>query len=298
MFFNFFPIEYNEPLFRPPSEAGSLILQVTYGCTWNKCAYCEMYTSKKFSIKKEEDIQAEINAVAKMDPGIRKIFLADGNPMTLSADRLLNILNQINKAFPKIRRVSAYANPKDILSKTPEELKALKDAGLKLLYVGVESGDEEVLQMACKGETVETTTKGLLKAKEAGIKLSVMILNGLGGLKYSEQHAINSAKILNTIQPEFASVLVLSFPYGMDHYIAKFKGNYAPMTITDLLREMEIFISNTELLGTIFRSNHASNYLVLSGVLPQAKNHFLELLRTAIANPDLANLREEWQRGL
>lgn len=298
MMFDFFPINYDEPLFRPPSEAESLILQITFGCTWNKCAFCEMYSSKKFTIKKDEDIIAEINAIARIQPGIRKIFLADGNPMTLSTNKIMTVLNAINKEFPKVRRVSTYANPKDILSKTPEELKELKNAGLKLIYVGIETGDDELLKMVNKGETSSSIIEGLLKAKEAGIKLSVMILNGLGGLKYSEQHAINSAKILNSVQPEYASVLVLSFPFGLDHYIKRFLGDYQPMNITELLKEMELFISNTELQSTIFRSNHASNYLVLSGVLPQAKDKFLEQIRDAIQNPYTAGLREEWQRGL
>lgn len=296
--FNFFPVKYDEPLFRPPSEAGSLILQITLGCTWNKCAFCEMYSSKKFSIKKDEDIIAEIDAVARIQPDIRKIFLADGNPVVLSTNKMMTVLNAINKVFPKVRRVSTYANPKDILSKSPEELKELKNAGLKLIYVGIETGDDELLKMVNKDETFSSTIEGLLKAKEAGIKLSVMILNGLGGLKYSKQHAINSAKILNNVQPEYASVLVLSFPFGLDHYIKRFKGDYIPMNITELLKEMELFISDTELQSTIFRSNHASNYLVLSGILPQAKNQFLEQIRHAIQNPDTANLREEWQRGL
>jgi radical SAM superfamily enzyme YgiQ (UPF0313 family) len=298
MFYNYLPIDYNEPLFRPPSEAESLILQITFGCTWNKCVFCEMYTSKKFSIKKEEDILSEIKAMAHIQPEIRKIFLADGNPMSLPSDRIITVLNTINKEFPKIRRVSTYANPRDILSKTSEELSELQNAGLKLIYVGIETGDDELLKMVNKGETSSSITEGLLKAKEAGIKLSVMILNGLGGLKYSEQHAIDSAKILNQIQPEYASVLVLSFPFGLDHYTKRFKGVYQAMNITELLREMEVFIANTDLQSTIFRSNHASNYLVLSGVLPKSKNQFLEQIRDAIRNPDTANLREEWQRGL
>ena len=297
MYFNF-PINYEQPLFRPPSEADSLILQVTFGCTWNKCAFCEMYNMKQFHIKKEEDVLREIEAVAKIEPGIRKVFLADGNPMALSTRRLLTILNAINKSFPRVRRISTYALASDLLAKTHEELQELKTAGLKMIYVGIESGDDEVLKLMNKGETYETTVTGLLKAKAAGIKLSVIILNGVGGLKYSHQHAANSARILNAIQPEFASVLVLSFPYGVERYHTKFGGEYVEMTIHDILKEMEVFISHTELEGTIFRSNHASNYLVLSGVLGKDKANFLELITFAINNPELAGLRHEWQRGL
>jgi radical SAM superfamily enzyme YgiQ (UPF0313 family) len=295
---NHFPIKYNEPLFRPPSEADSLILQVTYGCTWNRCSFCEMYTSKTFTAKTEEDILREIQSVAAIHPDVRKVFLADGNPMALSAKRLLKILSAIKQSFPKVRRVSTYALPRDILAKTKEELKELKEAGLNLVYVGIESGDDEVLQMMDKGETFSSIKTGLLLAKEAGIKLSVIILEGVGGLKYSEQHALNSAKILNEIQPEFASVLVLSFPFGIERYIQRFQGEYIPMDIPALLNEMKIFISNIDLNGTIFRSNHASNYLVLNGILSRDKELFLEKIEFALQHPELSGLRQEWQRGL
>ena len=292
-----FPFKYDEPIFRPPSEADSLILQVTLGCAWNICSFCEMYTSKTFRIKKEEDVISEIKLAANLLPDTRKIFLADGNPFVLSTKKLLTILNSIRSSFPKARRVSTYALPADINAKSVEELKELCQAGLRQVYVGIESGDDELLKLINKGETFASTTEALLKAKEAGIKLSVIILNGLGGMKYSRQHAVNSAKILNEIQPEFASALVLSFPFGINHYIKRFNGEYLPMSIPDLLKEMELFIAHTELNGTIFRSNHASNYLMLSGVLPKDKESFLEQIRFAINNPDKAGLREEWQRG-
>lgn len=294
---NHFPIKYNEPLFRPPSEADSLILQVTYGCTWNRCSFCEMYTTKTFTAKKEEDVLQEIHSVAAINPAVRKVFLADGNPMALSAKRLLKILSAIKQNFPKVRRVSTYALPRDILAKTKEELKELKEAGLNLVYVGIESGDDEVLGMMDKGETFSSIKTGLLLAKEAGIKLSVIILEGVGGLKYSEQHALNSAKILNEIQPEFASVLVLSFPFGIERYIQRFQGEYIPMDIPALLNEMKVFISAIALNGTIFRSNHASNYLVLNGILSRDKDLFLEKIEFALQHPELSGLRQEWQRG-
>ncbi len=298
MFYRDFPIAYDEPLFRPPSEADSLILQVTFGCTWNKCSFCEMYTTKNFRVKKEEDVLKEIKAVAKIEPGIRKIFLADGNPMVLSTQKLLVILKAIKENFPKNRRVTTYALPRDISAKTHEELVELREAGLKMVYVGIESGDDEVLKLMNKGETYSSTVEGLLKAKAAGIKLSVIILEGVGGMNFTNQHAINSAKILNAIQPEFASVLVLSFPFGVNKYKERFLGEYIPMTIPDLLKEMEVFISHLQLDGTIFRSNHASNYLVLNGILGRDKQLFLEQLQFAIKNPEIAGLRAEWQRGL
>ena len=226
------------------------------------------------------------------------MFLADGNAMVLSAAKLHEILNELNKNFPKLNRVSAYALPKDILSKSKEDLIELKNAGLKLLYVGVESGDDEVLKMINKGETYNSTLDGLRKAREAGIKLSIMILNGLGGKKYSKQHVVNSAKLVNEIKPEFLSTLVLSYPYGEDHFINKFNGDFVKMTKMDLIKEMKIFIENTNLENSVFRSDHASNYLVLKGNLSRDKNEMLNRINQVLMNPEYSGLREEWQRGL
>ncbi len=295
----FYPhIAYDEPLFRPPSEAGSLIFQVTLGCSWNRCAFCEMYTSKSFRTKKEEDVFTEINAMQVYGTDIRKVFLADGNAFVLSFKRLSRILDRLNETFPKLRRISAYALPKDILSKTDEELRLLADKGLKLLYVGIETGDEELLQLINKGETYESTSQALIRARRAGIKLSVMILNGLGGRKYSEQHAINSARIVNEIQPEYLSTLVLSFPYGVAHFKKRFGGDFEELTKMELILEMGNFISGLELESTVFRSDHASNYLVLKGILNHDKDKLLKRIAKVLEDPDHSKLRPEWLRGL
>ncbi|MBI9037270.1 MAG: radical SAM protein [Bacteroidales bacterium] len=294
----YFPLEYDEPVFRPPSEAYSLILQLTLGCSWNRCAFCEMYSSKKFKVRKEEDIIKEIKEVASISTDIKKVFLADGNAMVLSTAKLLRIINEINKAFPRVTRISAYALPKDINSKTDDELKQLSEAGLKLLYVGVESGDDELLKLINKGETFNSTVDGLQKARKAGIKLSVMILNGLGGKNYSAQHAENSAKAINLIQPEFLSTLVLSFPYGEDHFKKRFKGDFKALSTLELIEEMKIFIENLELENSVFRSDHASNYLVLKGNLNRDKQKFLDNINSVLQSPENALLRPEWARGL
>lgn len=291
-------IEYAQPLFRPPSEANSLILQITYGCTWNKCAFCEMYTSKNYQTRKTADVINEIHSLKAYAPYVQKIFLADGNPMALSKRRLLEILNEINIVFPNVRRISTYALPGDLNKKSIDDLKQLKDAGLKLLYVGIETGDDELLKLINKPETFDSTVEGLTKAHKAGMKLSVMILTGLGGKKYSEQHAVNSAKVLNKIQPLFASTLVLSFPYGIERYKKRFAGEYITMTVPDLLLELRTLIANTNLNGTIFRSDHASNYIVLKGILSRDKQKFVDKIDTALNFPGEVQLREEWQRGL
>ncbi|MBN4081508.1 radical SAM protein [bacterium AH-315-C07] len=294
----YFPITYDEPVFRPPSEAYSLILQITIGCSWNKCSFCEMYTSKKFRARPEQEVFDEIHAVAALGRDIRKVFLADGNPLVLSSKRLFNIINELNKAFPRLNRISTYALASDIRSKSLEELRQLRENGLKMLYIGVESGDDEVLGFMNKGETYETTKEGILKAKEAGIKCSTILINGIGGQKYSEQHAINSARLLNGTNPEYASTLVLTMHKGLERFKERYSGEYIPMQMKELFEEMYTFISNTELSETIFRSNHASNYLVLCGILGRDKQVFLDHIITAINHPQLSNLRKEWQRGL
>jgi radical SAM superfamily enzyme YgiQ (UPF0313 family) len=284
MFFT--PIKYHEPVFRPPAEANSAILQVTLGCSWNKCAFCEMYSSKQFRVRPLNNIVADIVVLSRFYKGIKKIFLADGNAFVLSANHLLPILEKINTSFGKIQRISSYALPKDIFNKTPEQLREIKDMGLKLLYIGIESGDDELLYLINKSETYNSTKEGILKAHEAGIETSVMVLNGLGGRKYSEQHAINSAKLINEIQPKLLSTLTLSLPFGQAHFQQKFTGDYIPQTIVELAEELKLFVSNTQLQNTIFRSDHVSNNLVLKGVLSKDKDVLINTIEETIQNID------------
>jgi radical SAM superfamily enzyme YgiQ (UPF0313 family) len=257
-----------------------------------------MYTSKKFKVKDPEKAVKEINDAASVFPDTRKVFLADGNVMVLSTTKLLRLLQNIQQSFPKLNRVSAYAIAKDVNNKSVEELIQLKEAGLDLLYVGIESGDDEVLQRINKGETAESTISNLLKIKAAGIKLSVMIINGLGGKHYTRQHAINSAHVVNKIQPEFLSTLVLSFPFGVDHFKQRFNGEFESLNTKELLTELHLIVDHTKLDKVIFRSDHASNYLSLKGILSKDKERILQEIKNAIDNPQFAGLREEWQRGL
>ena len=287
-----FPISYHEPLFRPPSEGKSLIIQVTLGCSWNKCSFCEMYTSKQFKARKEEDVFADINAFKPYGDQIRKVFLADGDPLVLSTSRLLRIIEKLNDTFPNLRRISTYASPSTIANKTTEELSLLYKAGLNLLYVGIESGDSDVLDAINKGETYQTTIEGLNKSKSVGIDSSVMIINGVGGTQFWEQHAINSAKVLNSTQPKYASTLVLTAHKGLEHYKSRYKGDFTEMNSIQLFEEMRLFMNHIDLDSTIFRSDHASNSLVLKGVLGKDKGMFLAQIEDAIAKPDGMNLRK------
>ena len=293
-----FPIDYIEPVFRPPSEAHSLILPVTNGCSWNKCTFCDMYTAdqKKFRARDEQQVLDEIRRCGEQMI-VQRVFLADGDAMVLPTHRLLRILEAITEHMPEVHRVTSYCLPRNLRRKSVEELKQLREAGLRMLYVGAESGDDEVLRRVNKGETFDSTAEALLKAREAGLKTSVMILNGLGGRVLSEQHAANSARLMNLTQPDYLSTLVVSFPNGLERYREQFP-DFQPLNQDELFVEMEQFLAALELNETVFRSDHASNYLVLKGVLGRDKERMLVQVRTAIEQPEHAGLRAEWMRGL
>jgi radical SAM superfamily enzyme YgiQ (UPF0313 family) len=293
-------LSYIEPVFRPPSEAQSLILQVTNGCSWNKCTFCEMYTQdqKKFRARKEDEIEQDIIKAASSGVPFQKVFLADGDAMVLPMRKLESILRMIQKYLPTVKRVSSYCLPRNMYKKSVEDLALLKSLGLDILYVGCESGDSQVLGFVSKGETYETQRDALVKIKQAGLRSSVMILNGLGGPKYSEQHAINSARLMNETQPDYLSTLVVSFPLGEDRLKEGFAEDWSLMDQTALFLELKHFISHLELENTIFRSDHASNYLPLKGVLGKDKAGMLEQIDTALYQPNKIQLRQEWQRGL
>lgn len=293
-------LPYVEPVFRPPSEARSLILQVTNGCSWNRCTFCEMYTQpqKKFSLKPQEKIEQELSAVAGSGMAVRRIFLADGDAMTLSFRRLRQIMEAIRRYLPGVQRVSSYCLPRNLKNKSVDELAALRELGLELFYVGCESGDDVVLERVQKGETFDSSLAALQKIKLAGGRSSVMILNGMGGQRYSEQHAVNSAKLMNEAQPEYLSTLVVSFPMGMEKYRQGFKGEFEPLDQAGLFQEMIWLLETLALERTVFRSDHASNYLVLKGTLNRDRDRMLNTVRQALEHPGAAKLRPEWMRGL
>jgi radical SAM superfamily enzyme YgiQ (UPF0313 family) len=293
-------LPYTEPVFRPPSEARSLILQVTNGCSWNNCTFCEMYTQpqKRFRLKPQDEIENELAAVAESGIAVRRIFLADGDAMTLSFRRLKLIMEAINHYLPDVQRVSSYCLPRNLKNKTVTELATLKTMGLTLFYVGCETGDNLVLERVNKGESFDSSLAALKKIKASGAGSSVMILNGMGGKRYSEQHAVNSALLMNEAQPEYLSTLVVSFPTGLDRYQAGFKGEFEPLDQKGLFQEMYWLLDTLDLENTIFRSDHASNYLVLKGTLNRDKPHLLETVRAALEQPGSVALRPEWMRGL
>ncbi|MCL6414848.1 radical SAM protein [Aestuariirhabdus sp. Z084] len=259
-----------------------------------------MYTAegKQFRPKPIDQIEAELKGLTQHGYPVRRVFLADGDAMSLSFRRLKEILELIQRYYPDLNRVSSYCLPRNLKNKSVQEMSELHELGLKLLYVGCESGDDEVLRLVNKGETYDSSLAALSKIHQAGIKSSVMILNGLGGPELSGQHALNSARLMNASQPDYLSTLVVEFPMGSDRFAEPFEGRWRKLNKVELFQEMEVLLSTLELEKTIFRSDHASNYLVLKGVLGQDKSALLDKVRQAMANPQQAGLRQEWQRGL
>jgi radical SAM superfamily enzyme YgiQ (UPF0313 family) len=296
-----FPITYIEPVFRPPSEANSLILPMTNGCSWNHCLFCEMYTApqKAYRANPEDALLDAIRRIGESPEGrrIRRVFLADGDALSLPVRRLAAALSAIREHLPSVGRVSSYCLPRNLKKKSVADLKELAGLGLKLAYVGAESGDDEVLAKINKGESFASTLEALEKLEAAGIRQSVMVLNGLGGQALSRQHAENSARLANAAQPDFLATLVVSFPQGRERFTAAWP-EWQELTIPGLLAEMETLLDKLDLKRTIFRSDHASNWLCLRGNFPEDKPRLLAEVRAALAHPENAPLRPAWARGL
>ncbi|QYJ86611.1 radical SAM protein [Shewanella mesophila] len=291
-------INYIEPVFRPPSEWKSLILQVTNGCSWNRCSFCDMYTApqKQFRATKLDDIEADILKVERSAVDVSRVFLADGDAMSLPFKRLEAICLLIREHLPQVTRISSYCLPRNLKNKTDDQLSRLRALGLSLLYVGCESGDDQVLARIEKGETFESSLLALQRIRKAGMKSSVMILNGLGGVELSQQHARNSAELMNAAQPDYLSTLVVTLPLGTERMDNRFDGQFNLPDQRGVLSEMHTLLSHLELDKTIFRSDHASNYLVLKGVLGRDKPQLLSQVEHALQG--MVPLRQEWQRGL
>ena len=288
---------YDYPLYRPPSEAYSLIIQITLGCSHNKCTFCKMYKDKKFTIKPIEQIKKEVDFFRRRVGYIEKIFLADGDALIIPTPKLLEILDYINEKFPENKRISLYASPKSILLKTPEELKEIRAKGVKLVYIGMESGDNEVLKDINKGVTAEEITEASLKAKEAGFQISVTVIAGICGEKDSTSHALNTAKVINKIIPDYFSILCLVVHDGTEIDRKIKAGEFREASGEDILKEIRMIVENINIPKgekVIFRSNHASNYLGLKGDFPEDKEKFLSEINFAIKNDYIRERNERY----
>lgn len=292
-----YPLPYVEPVFRPPSESQSLILQITIGCSYNQCTFCDMYTmeQKKFRVQSPEEIEHQIKQVAESGVYVERIFLGDGDAMSLSIRRLEQVLDWINHYLPQVQHISSYCLPRNLYKKSTEDLARLRSKGLVTMYIGCESGDDELLALVEKGETFETHREQVNKLSQAGMQTEAVIINGLGGTEFSEQHARNSAKLINAIQPAALWMLILGLPYGEQRFAKNFNGRFKPMNQQQLLVEMAQFIEGLELDNTLFRSDHASNYLPLHGQLGSDKGEMLRLIHAAIEG--VIPLRDESQRA-
>ncbi|MBP2625803.1 MAG: Radical domain protein [Firmicutes bacterium] len=274
------------PVFRPPSEADSFILRVTMGCSHNRCTYCNMYRAVNFRVRTMAEIMAQVNAAKGYQKFIRRIFLADGNALVLVTDKLLEILAILKESFPKLRRVSCYAGPKDILSKTPQDLQRLYEAGLTLVYYGMESGDDEVLSHVCKGVTAQQSIEAGQRVVASGIKLSVMVIVGLAGKIGSKAHAHHTAQAINAIHPYMLSALTLMMYPGSELRDEYEHGQFEILSPTESMGELYELISELKLpheAHCLFRSNHISNYIALAGTLPRDKERLLSEAKWGMA---------------
>ncbi|MEG1411855.1 MAG: radical SAM protein [Terrisporobacter sp.] len=265
-------MRYEGNVYRPPSEANSLIIQITIGCARNTCTFCKMYKDKRFRIRKLEEVVEDLE-IAKQyyHKGVKRIFLADGDALIVKTRDLLYILNKIKELFPNIERISAYGTPKDILDKSLEELKVLKEAGLDMLYVGLESGDDVVLKNVKKGVSADEIIRAGKNVKEANITLSMTAISGLGGRERLEEHALNTAYVVSEIKPEYLGFLTLMVDEDVPIYKEIQSNKMTILSPTDVAEEMKIFLENVDSEGTVFRSNHASNYVPIAGTLNKDK---------------------------
>ena len=274
-------MRYEGTVYRPPSEASSLIIQLTIGCARNTCTFCAMYKDKTFRVRDLQEVVEDLEMARKYYQRIkvRRIFLADGDALIVKTQDLLYILNKCKEYFPEVERISVYGAPKDIIHKTPEELKQLKDAGLDMVYMGLESGDDQVLKEVKKGVTAAEMIEAGQKVRAAGMVLSMTIISGLGGKKLMREHALNSAKVISAIKPEFVGFLTLLIEPGTPMYEQYRAGELDLLSPEEVLDETQLFIENVDAEGTVFRANHASNYIPLAGTLNAEKQIILEQIK-------------------
>lgn len=279
-------MKYEGVVYRPPSEANSIILQITIGCSHNKCSFCTMYKDKNFRIRDVNEILEELEQLSHQYSNTpKKFFLADGDALILKTKDLEQIILAINKYFPG-SKISSYATAQDILRKSDEDLKYLNSIGLSLIYMGVESGSDLVLEKVCKGTTKQEMIDAGKKLKKHGFKQSIMIISGLGSEELLEAHAKESAEVISAIDPDYVSLLTLMVDPASKIYEEINSGEFKLLTPPQIMKETLIFIENLNVQNCIFRSNHASNYVSLAATLPYEKEELLQRIRNSIDNSD------------
>ena len=285
-------------IYRPPSEAESLILQVTIGCSHNKCTFCSSFKDKKFRLRSFDEVKEDIEEAKQYARYIKKVFIADGDALIIPQKKLIPIIELIKNAFPKLERIGLYGNTKSILKKSVDELKQLKELGLGIIYLGIETGDQVILDRVCKGTVLDKTAEAAKRVKDAGIILSVTVLLGLGGVERSSIHAEETGKFLTRIQPDYAGALSVIVVPGTQLAEEVKKGTFKVPDPYMLLEELEKMISNIEADHMYFASNHASNYLPVKGWLPEEKEKMLKAIKYVLQQKDPSMLRPEHMRAL
>jgi radical SAM superfamily enzyme YgiQ (UPF0313 family) len=290
-------MRYEGDIYRPPSEAHSFILQATVGCSWNACTYCDMYRAKRFRVRELSETLEDIQEARRLfGDRVDKVFVADGDALVLGMEHWNAILKACREAFPRLRRVSAYATAMNLLDKTPEQLAELRHMGLSQLYIGPESGDDVTLKRIAKGATFDDHVRAAAAAHAAGMKLSVIFLLGAGGVERSQVHARESARLASAMDSRFVSLLTLTVIPGTPQHRLQTTGRFRMPPIDALLQEIHDFVAAATPTDAIFRSNHASNHLALAGRLPRDRDRILETLVSA--RDGQIPLRPEWIRGL
>lgn len=290
-------LAYDYPLYRPPSEAGSMIFQVTLGCSFNKCSFCEMYRTKEYSERPWEEVKAEIDMMSKFYHDTKRIFLADGDALNLSTDRMVQILHYLREKFPSIERISCYAMPKNLLQKTDAELKELRAAGLDMVYVGIESGNDIVLKKVTKGATGRLIIQACNKAKKHGYVLSCMIVLGLGGRKYTKEHIADTARVLSEVAPDYVGALTLHLdPSLNEEFMGKYGEPFEFLDDAEVLDELEGLVQGFDpKTPVVFRANHASNVYSIKGTMPEDREKMLALVKSLKSHPEM--LKPKFLRG-
>jgi len=289
-------MQYEGNIYRPPSEASSLIVQATVGCTHNACTFCEMYKEKQFRLKPFETILADLQEARRVYRHVERIFFADGDALCMATDKLLRLLHTVQELFPECFRVGVYSRPTQILQKSEEELVCLAKAGLGIAYIGAESGSDEVLRRVNKGETAEESIEAVQKAERAGIRASVTFVLGLGGRELMEKHAVKTGAAISAMGATYVGLLSLMLTPRMPLYADAADGTFTPLTARETMEELELILSHTNCVQeTILRSNHASNWLTLAGVLPQDKGRMLGQVQDAMRDTSVLRA-DEWRR--
>ncbi len=293
----FMMLNYDYPLYRPPSEAQSLVFQVTLGCSFNECSFCDMYRGKEYTERPWEEVKREIDMTTKQMSDTKRIFLADGDALNLSTDYMVKIVKYLYNKFPNLERISCYAMPMNLLKKSPEELKKMYDAGLTMLYLGIESGSDIILKKVTKGAVAKTIVKACNKAKDANYTLSCMVILGLGGKTYSKEHIKGTAEVINACSPHYLATLTLYLEDRIkNEFFTKFDEQFIPISDSEALEELDDLVNQIDVKNqVIFRANHGSNAYTIKGTFPHDKQAMLDRISWMRDHPEV--IRPKGLRG-